>query len=161
MSSRSDHIKLFPPVSSLQVPYNVLQHGLHAGGSSQVFPCSLVSRACLYVLLHCFLSLTSLLITIRSFSAAFLVDQLDCVSDLVISATTRQSALERFPFSCQQLDSCLFLAVGFGAQSIWLRPLGHYRSLPDELLSACFRQVPRFWFPQYSSLLDSCQLSAA
>ena len=36
-SARSDHFPSFHPVSSLQLPYNVVQHGLHAGGSSQCF----------------------------------------------------------------------------------------------------------------------------
>ena len=77
-----------------------------------MFPCSLVSRACLYVLLHSFLSLTSLLITIRSFSAAFLADQLDCVSDLVISASSRQDLLIGSPAVASNLiHACCSLST--------------------------------------------------
>ena len=77
-----------------------------------MFPCSLVSRACLYVLLHCFLSLTYLLITIRSFSAAFLADQLDCVSDLGISARSRQDLLIGSPAVASNLiHACCSLST--------------------------------------------------
>ena len=58
-----------------------------------MFPWSLLSRARLHVLLYCVLSFRHLLITVQSYTSAFFADQLDSVSDLVISANTRNNVL--------------------------------------------------------------------
>ena len=98
----------------------------------------------MYVRLRWFRSTASLLITVRNYAAAVLADQLDCVSDLAISATTRQSAFERFPFQLLATHSMLVPRYQRQGQ---LYMLTSARSL-----SISFRRVTVSLFPASSTL---------
>ena len=130
-SARSDHFPSFHPVSSLQLPYIVVQHGLNAGGSSQCFltRCSdvLLPSANYSPVVHNYL----------------LAAQFDCVFDLVLAGNVIQAALDHLlPVQLQYLQSWLFLNFVFGPNSISLRHLRNYRCLHSSLLSPCCLQVP-------------------
>ena len=130
-TARSDHFPSFHLVSSLQLPYIIVQHGLNAGGSSQCFltRCSdaLQPSANYSPVVHNYL----------------LAAQFDCVFDLVLAGNAFQAALDHLlPVQLQYLHSCLFLNFDFGPNSISLRHLRNYRCLHSSLLSACCLQVP-------------------
>ena len=130
-TARSDHFPSFHLVSSLQLPYIIVQHGLNAGGSSQCFltRCSdaLQPSANYSPVVHNYL----------------LTAQCDCVFNLLLAGNMIQAALDHLlPIQLLYLHSLLFLKFHCGPNSISVRNLRNYWCLHWSLRSPCCLQVP-------------------